>query len=180
MTSTPVRRIEACVHRAPDGGLAVAFDLLGDLDALHIPAMRPPRIANRLWEHTCFEVFIAADGSETYHEFNLSPSGEWMAHAFRHYRDGGPLADEALDPRIAVRRLDHLLELSATVQLDRLSAGYAAQPLQLGLSAVIEHIHGSLSYWALRHPAGQPDFHHRDSFVLRLPGAGVDAGGNPR
>jgi hypothetical protein len=27
----------------------------------------------------------------------------------------------------------------------------------------------ALSYWALRHPASRPDFHHRGGFTLRYP-----------
>jgi hypothetical protein len=33
---------------------------------------------------------------------------------------------------------------------------------------VIEEIDGALSYWALRHAPGKPDFHHRDAFALEL------------
>ena len=40
--------------------------------------------------------------------------------------------------------------------------------LQLALSAVIEDKQGVLSYWALTHPPGRPDFHHPDAFVLEL------------
>jgi hypothetical protein len=36
------------------------------------------------------------------------------------------------------------------------------------VSAVIEQHDGAISYWALAHPAGKPDFHHRDGFVLKL------------
>jgi hypothetical protein len=36
------------------------------------------------------------------------------------------------------------------------------------LTAVVEDAHGRRSYWALRHPAGGPDFHHRDGFALVL------------
>ena len=43
-------------------------------------------------------------------------------------------------------------------------------PLRLALSAVVEADDGTLSYWALRHPPGRPDFHHADGFVLRLEG----------
>jgi hypothetical protein len=42
------------------------------------------------------------------------------------------------------------------------------QPLQLALSTVIEDARGTLSYWALTHPPGKPDFHHRDAFVLEV------------
>jgi hypothetical protein len=38
----------------------------------------------------------------------------------------------------------------------------------LGLSAVIEDLDGVLSYWALRHPPGKPDFHHPDTFALEI------------
>ena len=37
-----------------------------------------------------------------------------------------------------------------------------------GLSAVIEDPNGVLSYWALRHPPGKPDFHHPDTFALEI------------
>jgi 23S rRNA (guanine745-N1)-methyltransferase len=45
-------------------------------------------------------------------------------------------------------------------------------PLRLALTTVVELADGApgtLSYWALAHPAGKPDFHHRDGFVLALP-----------
>jgi hypothetical protein len=41
----------------------------------------------------------------------------------------------------------------------------------VSLTAVIEAADGTLSYWALRHPAPQPDFHHPGGFVLTLPTA---------
>jgi hypothetical protein len=44
----------------------------------------------------------------------------------------------------------------------------AAAELELGASAVIEHLDGKISYWALNHPALQADFHHRQSFALRV------------
>jgi len=40
--------------------------------------------------------------------------------------------------------------------------------LRLALAAVVEDERGMLSYWALRHPAGKPDFHHPDAFALEL------------
>jgi hypothetical protein len=38
----------------------------------------------------------------------------------------------------------------------------------LGLSAVIEDESGALSYWALRHVPGKPDFHHPQAFAMEL------------
>ena len=40
--------------------------------------------------------------------------------------------------------------------------------LKLALTAVVEDGSGRLSYWALRHAPGKPDFHHPDGFVLEF------------
>ena len=99
-----------------------------------------------------------------YREFNFSPSGEWAVTAFRGYRDGGePVAEPV--PGIAVRRSGERLELDAEIRPACLPPG---RSLRLGLSAVMEEAHGVLSYWALRHPANAPDFHHTDAFALPL------------
>jgi hypothetical protein len=102
---------------------------------------------------------------EGYHEFNFSPSGEWAARAFARYRDGVLLEDERFAPRISVQAGGERLELGTRVPLERLP--YKGR-LRLGLSAVIEEEDGTLSYWALRHPPGRPDFHHAASFALAL------------
>jgi hypothetical protein len=180
--STPadaVDWIDARVLRQRSGVLVITFHVVGSLSALRIPQPSAPRIADRLWEHTCFEVFVAAEGADAYHEFNLSPSGEWMAHAFRRRRDGGPLADYGLDPEIATHQHDWPFELTAILRLNRLSGDYSRGPLRLALSAVIEDLRGTLSYWALRHQPGKPDFHHPDAFALRLDALAMDAAGNP-
>lgn len=158
-----VHSLRARAERTADARLAVRYLLEGALDLLRIPPPAPPHMAPGLWRHTCCEIFIARAGTPGYHEFNLSPSGEWAAHAFERYRQGGMLADKALAPRIAVRRGAGTLELDALIRLGNLEGR-----LLVGLSAVIEAADGSLSYWALRHPAGKPDFHHREAFALEL------------
>jgi hypothetical protein len=139
-----------------------------DLDKLRVPPPRPPRAADGLWRHTCCEAFVALAGASAYHEFNFSPSGEWAAYAFQHYREGRRLLGEGEEPRIAVRYVGDRLELDAAVPLARLSWEHAGGRLALALSAVIEEADGALSYWALAHPPGKPDFHHPDAFVLAL------------
>jgi hypothetical protein len=156
-----LRGIEASVWRSRAQGLKVAYLLEGAIDRLRIPPARPPRFAERLWQHTCCEVFVARQGARGYHEFNLSPSGEWAAYAFERYRKGAALADPGLDPRIAVQRRADQLALTATIPVD-------PGKLQIGLSVVVEDEGGALSYWALRHAPGKPDFHHPDSFALAL------------
>jgi hypothetical protein len=163
--ATPLRRVTASARRTAQATLSLAYRLEGELDRLRIPQRRAAAIGYRLWRHTCCEAFIAAEGQGGYHEFNLSPSGEWTAHAFTRYREGAVLSDPALDPQIAVQRTAQGLELSALIDLRRLSL---AGRIRVGLSVVAEHEDGGLSYWALRHPAGKPDFHHREAFALEL------------
>ena len=162
--SQAIRGIEAVVGRAPGNILTLAFVLEGDLSGLRIPELRPSRRAGDLWRHTCFEVFVMVEGGPGYREFHFSPSGEWAVYAFRSYRDGGELEVE-LAPGIVVCRTMNRLELDAKIRRDFLSPG---RPLRLGLSAVVEDADGVLSYWALQHPPGKPDFHHADAFALQL------------
>ena len=63
-------------------------------------------------------------------------------------------------PQIQVSRSASRLELQARIPLE--SGG------RIGFAAVVEQADGTLSYWALRHPPGKPDFHHRDAFALEL------------
>jgi hypothetical protein len=155
-----LRAIEASVARAAEGNLRVAYRLEGDIDRLRIPPPRPPRMRERLWEHTCCEIFIARKGVPGYREFNFSPSGEWAAYAFARYREGSSLTIP--DPRIAVKRSTGRLELEAVVDF------FDNENLLIGLSAIIEDEEGALSYWALRHAPGKPDFHHPSAFALEL------------
>jgi hypothetical protein len=155
-----VRAVTAEVRRTRES-LELRYALEAELSALRLAAPGE----GELWQHTCFEIFLAQPGMPSYHEFNFSSAGEWRAYAFSRYREGRPLADGRLDPRIEVREAPGRLELAARVPLDVLAL---PGELALGLSAVIEAADGALSYWALRHPPGKPDFHHRDTFAARL------------
>lgn len=168
-----VRAIEACAARRPDGGLALAYRLWGDMARLRIPASQAPERTDLLWEHTCFEVFIGAANATAYREFNFSPSGQWAAYAFSDYRQRDVAIPPGTPPRITARLLAGRLELVAIVAPDALpaDAGGVISEFRLGLSAVVEAadtVDDGHSYWALRHPAPRPDFHHRDAFTLAL------------
>jgi hypothetical protein len=94
-------------------------------------------------------------------------------YAFDRHRDGGPLTDVARPPRVVVGAGRGELELDALIDLAALSPAYVMAPLRLALATVVEETSGALSYWALRHPPGAPDFHHADAFALRLEPPGV-------
>jgi hypothetical protein len=172
--SGAVREVHARARRLQDGAIGFTFAVAGDVTRLRIPPPSRPRRTDRLWEHTCFEAFIAAKGRPEYRELNFAPSGEWAAYAFRRYREGAPLATE-LAPDIVVRKDAARLQLDAVVRLADLVPGKDRWPLRLALSAVLEDDSGVLTYWALKHPPGKPDFHQRDGFTLELAPTGTKA-----
>ena len=154
----------------PDGVLDLAYILTANLDHLRVPEPRTPAASDQLWQHTCFEAFVAA-GAPAYHEFNFSPSREWAVYAFESYRVPAPRDVPALEPAVTVRRTAETLELEARIDLGGLSTAHACATLKIGLSAVIEDSDGALSYWALAHAASRPDFHDARAFALELPDA---------
>ena len=142
--------------------------LRGDTAQLRLPQARAGRRADGLWRHTCFEAFVSAPGSAGYYEFNFSPALDWAAYRFDDYRTGMSAATLDQAPGLQVRRSSDALELTATVHLAGLAALRDAPALRLALAAVIEESDGRLAYWALRHPPGNPDFHHPEGFTLEL------------
>ena len=163
-----VASIKATISWKQGRALKIVYTLNGAVDRLRVPPRRSARRTDGLWQHTCFELFIAAQNDAEYYEFNFSPSGEWAAYEFRNYRDGGAIDSDDLEPNIAVQQSAETLELSAVLRADRLSGIAPEIRLSLGLSAVIEGLDESLSYWALKHSLGKPDFHHPDSFAVEL------------
>jgi hypothetical protein len=160
--------IGAEVELAPGAALVCHYELHGEVGRLRVPAARTGRRADGLWQHTCFEVFAAAQGGG-YYEFNFAPSLEWAAYRFSGYRDGMTPASLARAPGLKARRTPDRLELTANLYLEGLAElARAGQPLRLGLSAVVEDEGGRLSYWALRHAPGNPDFHDPDAFALEI------------
>ncbi len=148
--------------------LTCRYALRGDIPRLRLPRGGAGRRADGLWKHTCFEAFVSGVGRSDYHEFNFSPALDWAAYRFEAYRQGMSAANLIQAPGLQVRRDRDGLELAATVHLAGLGPLASAHELRLALAAVIEEEDGRLSYWALRHPAGSPDFHHPESFTLEL------------
>jgi hypothetical protein len=160
---------KARVERTQSGALTFNYALRAEMLHVRIPPARSPGPADGLWNHTCFEAFIAAPGTGAYYELNFSPAGQWAAYRFDSYRKGmSPLA-VTTPPELVVRHGEDGLELDATISLHELSPLPSARTLKLALTAVIEDDSGTLSYWALKHAPDKPDFHHSDGFVLELP-----------
>src|SRR5215469_1924096 len=161
-----VTDIEAeALHPRP-GRLLVRYRVTGALEHVIWPRPVPSARTDALWQHTCFEVFLAAPPDKAYLEFNFAPSTEWAAYSFDGYRDGMRIASGFEAPAIELRHGATEFKLNAVLDWDGLPEG---RVWQLGLSAVIEETNGRRSYWALGHGAAKPDFHHADAFALELP-----------
>jgi hypothetical protein len=148
--------------------LVFQYSLAADMSRICIPKTGPSRQADGLWRHTCFEAFVAGGDARAYHEFNFSPSLDWAIYRFNSYREGMSPAEISRVPTISVHRGEHGLELKSAVHLNDLVDLDDAVALRIALAAVIEEDNGSLSYWGLRHPPGNPDFHHAHGFALDM------------
>ncbi|MDR3054506.1 MAG: DOMON-like domain-containing protein [Zoogloeaceae bacterium] len=144
--------------------LRLDYRLTGDLSTLILPTPQTPLDPQRLWAHTCCEIFLAQPASPAYREYNFSPSGQWAAYGFSAYRQKSAWENPPA-PRMEWRRENDELLLQVTLPV---AAFLSTASPQLALSVVLEFTDGRLAYYALQHPAGAPDFHHRSSFTLNL------------
>lgn len=145
------------------GDLILHYEMNGALEQLIIPDKLPVEKRDNLWEHTCFEAFIAVEGDTGYLEYNFSPSSHWASYAFSNYR---VRRDWTLNeaPVLEIMQMPKRLVLTAALSPEMLPPNPHHLPLNIGISAVLEAQDGSLSYWALNHPLDHPDFHHQGGF----------------
>ena len=165
----PVTRIEVEIARAGPATLELVYELTGRTEDLRIPSPALQDRTDGLWRHTCFEAFLRPGSGEAYLEFNFSPSGQWAAYRFSGRRAGMAPVEELPTPRIAFARAADALTLKVRLDLSGVPELAGAAAWSLGLAAVIETGPGAISYWALAHPPGKPDFHHPDGFACRVP-----------
>jgi hypothetical protein len=163
-----VQELEVRVAHQPGQWLKLDFRLTGELYALQLPQPRPPVRTDGLWRHTCFEAFIGHAGASEYWEFNFSPSGAWAAYYFSAYREGMAPLMKGAPPVLRSHAGEEILELEATLDLSWMVRSEADVGLRLGLAAVVEDRARGISFWALKHPAEKPDFHHADGFAIDL------------
>ena len=164
---SPVHEIVVGAARHDDA-LLLNYRIVGELGAMRMPELRPPVHTDNLWRQTCFEAFTGATSSSEYCEYNFSPSGAWAAYHFSAYREGMAPLLKGAPPELVRSTGGETVELAVSLDLSWLTKSFAGRGLRLGLAAVIEDKAQVLSYWALKHPAEKPDFHHAGSFVVEL------------
>lgn len=132
---------------------------------LVVPAFAGKGRADELWRTTCFELFLKPLGGEGYCEINLSPSERWNAYDFDRYREGMRERPFPREPECTMRQGSTFAIFDAALP----AAGLPLSDCAMGLSAVIEEAGGAISYWALGHGEGRPDFHAPACFAAALP-----------
>ncbi|WP_295619761.1 DOMON-like domain-containing protein [Chamaesiphon sp. GL140_3_metabinner_50] len=154
--------------------LSIEYQLQGDLAILltsgSTNAIDPPKaLPSRkfeLWEATCFEFFIGIPGNSNYWEFNLAPNGDWNVFHLDDYRQGlqNELAFVTLP--FEIDRQANSLLLTLIFDLNKIIP--PERPLEISVTTVIKSQQHEMSYWALTHPGTEPDFHRRDSFIIKI------------
>ncbi len=149
-------------------GLVLTWDWHGPVNSLRIPKKDEVLDLDRLWAHTCFEVFLQSQGTDSYREFNFSPSGQHQCFDFDEYRTRS--VKQAFQGRALSECCWHVGEealcLRATLPHEFLPIGKGL--LSVGLTAVLEDAAGQHSFWALSHHQDRPDFHDAKAWSLQL------------
>ena len=161
-----VRSIGVDVNADGHGGLHLRYDVSGELDQLVFASPAAPAREHRLWQRSCFEIFLKVPGEEGYQEYNFSPSGAWAAYGFSGRRAGMWDLDRSQAPLITCGIIENAFVVDVTL-VNALTIPDA--PMLVGISTIIEEKSGAFSYWAIAHPQGTADFHHSDCFALTFP-----------
>ncbi|WP_445948957.1 DOMON-like domain-containing protein [Sphingorhabdus sp.] len=159
-----IAAIDVTATLGQGGEIKLVYRVTGALEALKIADPAIPDRADGLWKNTCFELFVENFEDKSYLEYNFAPSGQWAAYQFSGYRVGMAQL-EARAPIVSVAQSVHVLTVSVTLYVPDTAPDV---DLWVGISAVVATKSGEISYWALAHPAGSPDFHHKDCFALKL------------
>lgn len=137
------------------------------LPEVHWPSFTlAPERRDNLWQSTCFECFVGIQGHHQYLEINGSPTGHWQAYQFSGYRE---LIGPAQQVNVKVSATSNgTSQKSIHVEVDIDHPDFVTKDWQISVSAILA-LSSGLAYYALEHPATQPDFHLPELRTLDLP-----------
>lgn len=116
---------------------------------------------DNLWKHTCFEIFLKQKNTDSYYEYNFSPSGEWNAYSFEGERRGMKEIAAQEEP-IIENFLDSTKKYKVSLNIKNLDI--PLEELSVSICAVIE-TPTEHQYFSTKHTSNKPDFHKQDSFI---------------
>ncbi len=147
------------------------YRIRGDIDRPRLPPQAASKFQDLLWSKPAWKRSSASPTATPTSNSTSRPraSGRCI--------DSKPIGKDVTSlnplppPRVIVRRHGEELEADIDIHLGAIPGLTAAEikgrELRLAVSAVMQSDQGVISYWALAHPPGKPDFHHRDGFALR-------------
>lgn len=164
---TNIQKFSVSCHRTENGILEFSYRVEGHVSAIRIPHGSLSKFTDGLWKHTCFEAFLkSADNAGPYYECNFSPSKEWAIYGFDSYRTGMTPKVDMIPSEISFFQDEHLLILETSIDLNALESAMKVNKMEIGIAAVLEESNHGHTFWSIRHPEGQPDFHHPECFSL--------------
>ena len=163
--NVPLIKIDGAISRL-DEQLNIKYVLNNSAKIIIPQVNKTPLRRYDLWERTCFEFFLKIKDTTKYWEFNLSPSGNWNVFRFSGYRSN--IAEENAFKALPfnVFRNTESLIVEANINLNQIVS--ADRKLEVAISTVVEDKERKLSYWALTHPRNKADFHHPNSFTIKV------------
>ncbi len=117
--------------------------------------------AHELWKDTCFEFFFSVPLHDDYYECNLNTKGKWNMYYFDSYRTPQPPRETNQYRLIAVETVEG--EISAIISSEKA----LPNTLEVGITAIVVTSEGE-SFYAVAHKGNEPDFHLRESFMLKI------------
>ena len=127
---------------------------------------------HKLWQHTCFEVFLGLPGGPEYIELNIASNGKWQCYQFDEVREGMRISEmlTLVGSELKLNKNDAYFDftLAHSFPID------AATQIKTGISVVIETQSTDnpeateFHYYALAHLGPLPDFHRRDAHIIQL------------
>lgn len=150
--------------------LQLTYRVNGEIQKIKSPPAAISGPVDGLWTHTCFEAFFAEPAELAYREFNFSPSTEWAHYRFTSERQRDPDATPLLPPVVSAPSI-HGAHFSLTAAVACVPWPQNVAAPRCAVTAVLELMDGSLSYWAAHHPAPLPDFHSREGWRVAQPAA---------
>ena len=155
--------VEAKVIGFDADWLRVRWRIDGAQD-LVVPPFAGRGRADGLWKTTCFELFLQPEDQGSYVELNLSPSERWAAYDFSAYRNGMDERPASREPDCTMRLGSSFAIFDAAIPRDILPV----LPATANFACVLEEAGSKISYWAIAHPSGKPDFHDPACFAAVL------------
>ena len=159
-----IRSVAVSVARISVSEMALVYMVEGTVGRLRIPPPQAPVRAEGLWRETCFEAFLRAGRSISYTEFNYAPSGAWAAYRFEDYRRGMRPIEPMLAPGILCTPRAQSLQVYVRINIPLMTR----DDQHIALATILQDTEGHISYWALAHAPGRPDFHDAVGFAAKL------------